>query len=125
MFGSNVINFYCWDYGITDLVTEFAESDSKRIMPAESDCKRLRNTIQEFKPKVAILLHKKATRADLKYLGKPMMSANHGQIGKIIENCLTMYFSMSFPHGNNIPSREKVKKYIEVKKYSDYATSFL
>ena len=33
VFGSTKINFHGWSYGITDLVTEIAESDSRKIKP--------------------------------------------------------------------------------------------
>jgi G:T/U-mismatch repair DNA glycosylase len=69
VFGSNAINFNSWNYGITDLVTEYAESDSGKIKPEVTDCERLKATILKFAPKVAILIHKKVTRNFLAYLG--------------------------------------------------------
>jgi hypothetical protein len=117
VFGSNAINFHGWNYGITDLVTEYAESDSGKIKPEVTDCERLKATILKFAPKVAILIHKKVTRNFLTYLGRPLVAANHGQIGKILDNCPTMFYSIAFPHVNNIPSKEKVEKYLEVMQY--------
>ena len=117
VFGTNKINFNRWSYGITDLVIEIADSNSRNIESKESDCRRLVNVITEYSPKVAILMHKKVTRAFLTYLGEPVVAANHGQIGKIVDGCPTMFYSIGFPHGNNISSRDKVEKYIEVKNY--------
>jgi hypothetical protein len=117
VFRSNSINYRGWSFGITDLITEVAESDSRKIKPTEEDCRRLEREIRQYQPKTAILLHGKVTRIFLPYLELKPVRANHGQIGKIIENCSTMFYSIAFPHGNNIPSKEKVKKYQEVKNY--------
>jgi len=117
VFGSNAINFRGWTYGITDLITEVAESDSRKIEPTEDDCRRLEKDIIKYNPKTAILLHGKVTKTFLPYLGIKPVRANHSQIGQIIENCPTMFYSIAFPHGNNIPSIEKVENYKEVKDY--------
>jgi hypothetical protein len=117
VFGSDAINFKGWDYGVTDLITEVAESDSRKVDPTKEDCRRLEEDIRKFQPKTAVLLHGKVTRIFLPYLGIKPVRANHGQIGKIIRNCPTMFYSIAFPHGTNIPSKEKVKKYITVKNY--------
>jgi len=117
VFGSNAINYLGWSYGVTDLITEIAESDSRKIEPTDQDCKRLERDIRKYKPKTAILLHGKVTKTFLPYLGIKPVRANYGRIGQIIENCPTMFYSIAFPHGNNIPSIKKVEKYKEVKDY--------
>ena len=117
VFGGNAINFKGWDYGITDLITEVAESDSRKIKPTKEDCRRLERDIRKHQPKTTILLHGKVTKTFLPYLGIKPVCANHGQIGKIMINCPTMLYSIAFPHGNNIPSKEKVSKYNTVKYY--------
>ena len=117
VFGSNVINLNGWEYGITDLITEVAESDSRKIKPTNDDCRRLEKEIRKYRPKATILLHGKVTKTFLPYLGNNPVRANHGQIGKIMVNCPTMFYSIAFPHGNNVPSADKVKKYKEVKYY--------
>lgn len=117
VFGTNRINFRGWFYGITDLITEIAESDSRKIIPSEEDCRRLEMEIQKFQPEVAILLHGKVTRNFLPYLKEPSVPANYGLIGQVIDNCPTMFFSIAFPHGNNIPSIDKVRKYQAIKDY--------
>jgi hypothetical protein len=94
-----------------------AESDSRKIEPTEQDCQKLEREITKYKPRAAILLHGKVTKAFLPYLGMKPVRANYGRIGQIIENCPTMFYSIAFPHGNNIPSKEKVEKYKEVKDY--------
>jgi hypothetical protein len=116
VFGNNTINFHGWNYGITDLITEITESESGKIKPEETDCERLKEVILELAPKVANLIHKKVTRNFLTYHDQPVVTANHGQIGEIIDGCPTMFYSIAFPHGNNIPSTEKVEKYKDVKK---------
>lgn len=117
VFGSNAINFHGWNYGITDLVTEIAESKSPLVKPKVSDYERLRDTILKNSPTVAILMLKKVTDKFLKYMDEPKVNANHGKMGKIIDNCPTMFYSVAFPHVNSIPSKEKVEKYKEVKEY--------
>jgi hypothetical protein len=117
VFGSNDINFRGWSFGITDLITEVAESDSRKIDPTEDDCRRLEREISQYQPKTVILLHGKVTKTFMPYLGVKPVRANHGQIGQIIDNCPTMFYSIAFPHGNNIPSIKKVEKYKAVKNY--------
>jgi hypothetical protein len=117
VFGGNDINYRGWSYGITDLITEVAESDSGKIKPTVEDCRRLEREIRKYKPRTAILLHGKVTNTFLPYFGIKPVRANHGQIGKILENCHTMFYSIAFPHGNNIPTKEKVEKYRAVKNY--------
>ena len=102
VFGSNEINYCGWEYGITDLITEVAESESRKIKPSVDDCRRLKKQIQKFQPKVAILIHGKVTKTFLPYIGGSALPANYGPIGKVIDNCPTMFYSIAFPHGNNI-----------------------
>jgi G:T/U-mismatch repair DNA glycosylase len=117
VFGSNDINFCGWSFGITDLITEVAESNSRVIEPSERDCQRLEREIRKYKPKTVILLHGKVTKTFLAYLGIKPIRANHGQIGQIIKNCPTLFYSIAFPHRNNIPSIKKVEKYKVVKNF--------
>lgn len=117
VFGSDDINFRGWTYGITDLMTDIAESDSGEVEPNVSHCERLMKEIKKFEPNVVILFHNKLQRIFLPYLGETYISANIGQIGKIMDNCPTMFFSIAFPHGNNISTKAKVEKYRAVKAY--------
>lgn len=115
VFGSNLINYRGWNYGITDLVIEHAESDSKKVQPKEKDCLRLENTIRKFKPKVVVLMHQKVQTAFLPFIGHYSLSVNEGYIGKVMDESNTIFFSIAFPHGNSITSDEKTKKYKEIK----------
>ncbi|MFZ2286789.1 MAG: uracil-DNA glycosylase family protein [Bacteroidales bacterium] len=115
VFGSSQINFKGWQYGITDLVTEIAESDSSKIKPTYSDCMRLRDTIRELNPKTVVLLHGVVLKKFLNFLGYDIPKANSGRLGKLIENSNSYFFNIAFPHGNAITSEEKVKRYMELK----------
>ena len=115
VFGSSEINFKGWEYGITDLVTEIAESDSSKVKPSTSDCMRLRNTIREFNPKTVILLHGVVLKKFLNFLGHDIPKANSGRLGKLIENSNSYFYNIAFPHGNAITSEEKVRRYMELK----------
>ena len=117
IFGGTNYNFHGWSFGITDLVTEIAESDSRQIKPSVKDCETLSVLIQKQTPKVAILLHRKVLKFFLPFVGCPLPSSNSGQIGKIIKNCPTMFFNIAFPHGNTISSQNKVAQYKNVKMY--------
>ena len=119
VFGSTSINRNNWSYGITDLVTRIAESDSTKIHPTQSDCERLHNSIIKFEPRVVVLLHGKVLDNYLPYLGKPIPISNSGKMGNLIKNHKTMFFNIAFPHGNTIPSIEKVKHYKRIIEYLD------
>ena len=117
VFGSTVINRNNWNYGITDLVTDIAESNSAIIKPSYYHCERLINDISRYKPETAIILHSKVLKIFLNYLDKPLPESNSGISGKIINGSDTMFFNIAFPHGNAISADEKVKRYIEVIEY--------
>jgi hypothetical protein len=110
IFGTTLNNSHGWSFGITDLVTEIAESDSRKIKPSINDCETLFALIQKLLPKVVILLHRKVLKCFLPFVGHPLPVTNSGQIGKIIANCPTMFFNIAFPHGNTY---KKVKQYLE------------
>lgn len=116
IFGSTSLNFNNWQYGITDLVTKYAESDSSKIAPTNDDCTKLLNDIQKFKPKTAILLHGKVLSNLCDYLGRTTPKANTGKLGQLIKNCKTEFYNIAFPHGNAISSVDKVIRYKELKK---------
>lgn len=114
IFGNNNLNYNQWQYGITDLVTEYAESNSGKIIPTIDNCKRLKSDIQKFNPKTAILLHSKVLNYFLSYLNKSIPISNTGALGKLLENCQTEFFNIAFPHGNTITSLDKIRRYKEV-----------
>ena len=117
IFGTTEKNFNNWSYGITDLVTEIAESDSTKIKPTTTHVQRLLNTIKENEPIVVVLLHGKVLDKVLSFLGYDTPAANSGELGKILKNCESNFFNIAFPHGNTITSVDKVKRYFEVKDY--------
>lgn len=122
IFGDNKINYNNWNYGITDLITEIAESNSAKIKPQHDDLVRLKKVIIENKPKAVVLLHGKVLDKFLGYLGYNVPESNTGELGKLIENCDTNFFNIAFPHGNTITSEKKVEKYIELKGYIENNT---
>jgi len=117
VFGSTDRNFRGWSYGITDLVTSIAESNSSKIKPTHQDCEILREAICKFTPKTVILLHGKVLDKFLPFLGYSVPVSNSGQLDELIPNCPTMFFNIAFPHGNTITSVEKVTQYKAVKQY--------
>lgn len=117
VFGSVRVNAHGWQYGITDLVTEIAESDSSLIKPGEHECQRLVELIRANRPAAVVLLHGKAVELMLKYLGQAPVHANAGRLGMILPGCESMFFSVAFPHGNAIRAEEKVEQYIKVREY--------
>ena len=117
VFGTTDINFRGWSYGITDLITAVAESDSRKIKPTRQDCEDLYALIKKLSPKVAILLHGKVLKHFLTFLGHSVPSANSGKIGMLIKDCPTMFFNIAFPHGNGILSVNKIIQYQAVKTY--------
>lgn len=116
IFGSNHLNFNNWQYGITDLVTKFAESDSSKIDPTYDDCIKLFKDIEKFNPKTAIILHKKVLSNLFNCIDGTTPKANTGKLGQLIKNCKTEFFNIAFPHGNSITSADKVKRYNELKR---------
>lgn len=117
VFGGTSINFQSWSYGVTDLITRIAESDSRQIRPTHKNCEELKNSLRVLKPKAAILLHGKVRDHFLRFLGNPVPPANSGELGKLIRDCPTMFFNVAFPHGNVITSESKVAQYKKVKRY--------
>lgn len=117
IFGSNHYNYKNWNFGITDLVTEIAESNSSKVRPKEEDSVRLENTILRYRPKTVVLLHGKVLKIFLKYLGYKITQSNSGNLGKFIKTGNTSFFNIAFPHGNSIPSEKKILKYVELKEY--------
>ena len=117
IFRTNKLNFSNWNYGITDLVTEIAESNSQKIKPTISHCKQLAENIRLYKPKTVVLLHSKVTKTFLNFLNRTIPKSNSGNIGKILSNSDTTFFNIAFPHGNSISSIEKVQRYLELKEF--------
>ena len=117
IFGGTSKNFQGRSYGITDLITSVAESDSSQVKPSRKDCAVLRDLIQSYMPKVAVLLHGKVLDTFLPFLGYTVPPANSGRLGQLIPNCSTMLFNVAFPHGNAITSDAKVIRYKEAKMY--------
>ena len=115
IFGSNKFNFDNWNFGITDLVIEIAESNSAEIKPKHTDLIRLKSVIQEYKPKSVVLLHCKVLKKFTSFLGNKVNESNTGELGTLIENCDTIFFNIAFPHGNTITKDRKIIRYQELR----------
>lgn len=110
VFGTNSINHNGMQYGITDLITNVAESNSSVVKPSLQNCMDLEKTITELKPRCVVILHSKVIQYFVqRYLG--MNNVKYGCLGKIISGCDTVFYNIPFPHGNNIPSDKKVDIY--------------
>jgi hypothetical protein len=114
IFGTNNSNTNNWEFGITDLVTKYAESDSSKIKPTYQDCVKLKSDIIKMKPKTAVILHGKVLSCFLEFLNKKVPISNSGYLGKIINDSNTEFFNIAFPHGNTIKSIEKILLYKEL-----------
>jgi G:T/U-mismatch repair DNA glycosylase len=115
IFGNNEYNFEKLNYGVTDLVMEFAESDSTKIKPSLNDVKRIIEVIIKYQPKSVVILHGKVLSFLFKYLRKPKPASNQGYLGKLIEKSDTFFYAIAFPHGNTISSNEKILNYAKLK----------
>ena len=115
VFKSSEINYNGWQYGVTDLVNFLAESKSSKVPVTEEDCKELLRNIRKYKPKVVILLHSKV----IKYFVKKHLNkdARRGCLGNLVDGCNTIFYYAPFPHGNSIPSTEKIELYKEIKEF--------
>ncbi len=117
VFGDTLVNFHDWNYGITDLEPNIAESNSKLIHTNRKHCELLENTIRNIKPKVVILLHSIVQKQFLECSGSFYSDSNQGKLDKLIPGVETMFYSIAFPHGNTILSEDKVDNYRLVKNY--------
>jgi len=117
VFGSTIKNVNNWNYGITDLITEIAESDSRRINPTTNDCIRLEKLIKELNPLTVVLLHSKVLKKFTKYLSINQPKANSGKMGKIINGSNSFFYNIAFPHGNAIADELKIDKYNDLKQF--------
>lgn len=116
IFGDTAFNAEQMNYGITDLVTHIANSNSNEVEPTEDDCIRLKKDILTYKPRVAIILHSKVLKKFVfKHLGINKCKSNSGNMGKLIKGCDTIFYNIAFPHGNAISDEDKIKRYKEVK----------
>lgn len=118
IFGDTATNVENLNFGIIDLVTNIANSNSSEVKPTKGDCIKLEQTILKYKPRVAIILHSKVLKKfAFNYLGISKCSSNSGYMGKLLKpkDCDTIFYNIAFPHGNNIADEDKIKKYKEVK----------
>ena len=72
IFGNNEYNCQKLNYGVTYLVTEFAESDSTKITPTLNDVKRIIGVIIKYQPKKVVILNGKVLSFLFRYLRKPL-----------------------------------------------------
>jgi G:T/U-mismatch repair DNA glycosylase len=117
IFGLTDYNFNNWNFGITDLVTSVAESNSRKVEPTHNDTQNLKRTIEDYSPRVVIILHGKVLKKFLEYIGIPVPESNSGYMGNILAGHPTVFYNIAFPHGNTITSSEKIERYREVKEY--------
>ena len=117
IFRKNEKNYKGWFYGITDLVPNVVNSNGKDVNPSADDCESLKELIKKSSPKVVVLLHGTVKDKFLAYMGVKFDKNKYGKIGRIIENCSTMFYAVPFPHGNNIEKETKIRYYEEIKEY--------
>jgi hypothetical protein len=117
IFAGTEVNYKRWSFGITDLIPEIAESNSRKIKPTEKDCERLKNDILKYRPKSVVLLHGTVLKKFIKHLGREVPMSNSGNLGELIKEVDTIFFNIAFPHGNTIISEEKIWNYKQLKQY--------
>ena len=117
IFGSNQSNFKQWNYGVTDLITHIAESNSNKIEPTWDDCKALKNVILQYKPLTVVILHSKVIKEFVSgFIGTPKYPSNSGKMGCLLKGSDSVFYNIAFPHGNGISDAAKIKRYQELKK---------
>ena len=117
IFGDNQLNFNQWNYGITDLITHIAESNSNKVKPTIADCKTLKDTILQYKPLTIVILHSTVLKDFVSgFIGALRFPSNSGKMGRLLKGCDSVFYSIAFPHGNGISDDDKIKRYQELKK---------
>ena len=119
IFGKNEKNYKGWSYGITDLVRNVVDSNSKNVKPSEDDCKYLKEKIKKNSPKVVVFLHSKVKRFFLAYMGVKFEKNKYGKIGRIVEDCSTMFYVVPFPSDSHHDKQTKIDCYKAIKGYLD------
>lgn len=119
IFGKNEKNYKGWFYGITDLVPNIVNSNGKDINPSDDDCKYLKEKIKKNAPKVVVFLHSKVKKSFLAYMGVKFDKNKYGKIGRIIENCSTMFYVVPFPIDSHHDKETKIGYYKAIKGYLD------
>ena len=116
IFGGDQLNFNQWNYGITDLVTHIAESNSTKVEPTVADCKALKDVILQYKPLTVVILHGKVLKEFVShYIGGGKYYSNSGKMGQLLKGCNSVFYNIAFPHGNSISDANKIKRYKELK----------
>lgn len=117
VFGGTKYNCNNWNFGITDLLTDIVDSNSKNVKPQKGHCILLEKSIRQYKPKIVILLHAKVYHAFAEnYCHKYIFKKNeYGCCGKLLPDCDTIFFYIPFPHGNAIKNDIKIHLYKELK----------
>lgn len=114
VFGSCDINYNHWEYGVTDLVNFLAQSNSSEVKPTIQNCIELYETVKKYEPKTVVILHSKVAKFFLKrYLH--ISNVEYGCLGKLINDCNSVFYNIPFPHGNAITSEFKVELYKKLK----------
>jgi hypothetical protein len=118
VFGSNNVSYNGWSYGITDLVTGWAVSNSRTVHPTPDDCQQLLKNIKRYQPRVIVILHYKVQKSLKQCFKLQLSNGNYGQLGYWLgEGIKSEVFSVPFPHGNRIPKQDKVALYKQIKNY--------
>lgn len=116
VFGSNLINFNNWNYGIIDIVPNIVQSNSSSVRVNIEDCVRLKNIIIEYSPKIVVIMHSKVLdKFIFRYLNIEKQISNSGRMGKLIQDCDSIFYNIAFPHGNKIKKERKIENYILVR----------
>lgn len=116
IFGDTKFNIGHLNFGITDLVTYIANSNSSKVTPTTDDCIKLEQIILKYKPRIAVILHSKVLKKfAFTYLNIPKHPSNSGYMGKLLKGCDTVFYNIAFPHGNAISDEDKINKYREIK----------
>jgi G:T/U-mismatch repair DNA glycosylase len=115
IFKSTAYNFMKWDYGITDLVPNVANSNSREVRPEKEHYNKLASMIVDNEPRAAVFLHNKVFKCFQRQLGYNACKANYGKLGNLISDCQTIFFNVPFPSGNNIPTKTKIELYNQIK----------
>jgi len=122
VFRSTRINRNGWNYGITDLVPEVAESDSGTVKPTREHCEGVIRQIKKYRPRAVVILHSKVAAALSAFLGVALPLSGP-RLGRLIPTINSEFFRVSFPHGNSVPAESKIIAYKEVREWLEAGTN--
>ena len=96
VFGGTGANYSEWSYGVTDLITYIADSDSANVKPTPMDSINLERDLRKYGPRTVVLMHGKVCKAFSKHIGRHIPGPSEGHQGQLLEGCPSEFFTIAF-----------------------------